>query len=64
MLYSTNWLPLRLDISDNMSIVIVCYPVCDIINFEIDLSFLIKLFSYMTKITEQKFKYFKNQKRF
>ena len=63
MSYSTNWLPLRLDISDNMSVVIVCYPVCDI-NFEIDLSFLIKLFSYMTKITEQKFKYFKNQKRF
>ena len=47
-----------------MWIVIVCYPVCDVINFEIYLSFLTKPFSYMTKYSEQKFKYLKNEKSF
>ena len=31
-----------LEILGNMSAVIVCYPVCDVMNFEIHLSFLIK----------------------
>ena len=31
-----------------MCIVIICYPVCGVINFEINISFLIKPFSYMT----------------
>ena len=31
-----------LEILSNMSAVIVCYPVCDVMNFEIHLSFLIK----------------------
>ena len=48
----------------NMCIVITCLPVCDCINFEINLSFLIKLFFYMTKTSGQKFKYFENQKSF
>ena len=31
-----------LEILGNMSAAIVCYPVCDVMNFEIHLSFLIK----------------------
>ena len=55
MLYSINSpslivsLPLLMEISGYICIVIICYPVCDVINFEIYLSFLIKPFSYMTK---------------
>ena len=48
------WLPLFLEILGNMSIVIIYCPVCDVINFEINLNFLIKSFSYMTKKWEQK----------
>ena len=32
----------------------ICCPACDVINFEIDLSFLIKPFSYVTKNSDQK----------
>ena len=42
-------LPLLLEMLGNMCIVLVCFPGCDIINFEINLGFLIKPFSYMTK---------------
>ena len=38
------WLPLLSKILGNMCIAIVCYPGCEIINFEINLIFLIKLF--------------------
>ena len=48
------WLPLLLEISGNKSIAIVFYPVCDVINVEIYLSFLIKLFSYMIRQSEKK----------
>ena len=50
MLYSINWpnfiacLPLLLDILDNMCIVVVCYPDCDVMDFEINLIFLIETF--------------------
>ena len=37
------WLPLFLQILDNMYIVIVCLPGCDVINFEINLIFLTKM---------------------
>ena len=47
-----------------MCIVIICCPVCDVINFEINHSFLIKLFFYINKKSAQKCKYFKNQKSF
>ena len=40
----------------NMCIVIVCYPVCDVMNFEINRGFPIKPFSYLTKNSEQKLK--------
>ena len=35
------WLPLLLEILGNMCIIITCFPVCDVINFEITFSFLI-----------------------
>ena len=55
MLYSINWpnfiawLLLLLEILGNMCIVIACYPDCDIMDFEINLIFLIESFFYMTK---------------
>ena len=42
-------LPLIFEISGNIFIAIIVIPVCDVKNFEIYLSFLIKLFSYITK---------------
>ena len=42
-----------------MRIEISCYPVCDVINFEIDLSFLIKSFLFMTKKSAEKVQYLK-----
>ena len=38
------WFPLLFEISGVMCIVIVCFPDCDAINFEISLFFLHKLF--------------------
>ena len=35
----------------------VCFPGCDIINFEIKLISLLKLFFYMNKMSRQTFKY-------
>ena len=54
------WLSLLLEILGNICIVIICCPVCDVINFGINL--LIKLFFYRTKISRQK--YLKNEKSF
>ena len=42
-------LPLLFEILSNMCIAIVCFPGCNVINSEINLIFLIKPFSYMTK---------------
>ena len=58
------WLPLLLEISGNMSIVIFCYTIFDVINFEIFLSLLIKSFSYMIEYSVKKLKYFKKEKSF
>ena len=58
------WLPLLLQISADVCIVIVCYPVFDVINFETYISFLIEPFSYMTKNSEQILKYLNNKKSF
>ena len=55
MLYSINWpnfnvwLHLHHEILGNMCIANVCFPGCDLINFEINLIFLIKLFSSWPK---------------
>ena len=51
-------------ISIAMCIAIVCFPGCNVINFEINLIFLIKPFFYMTKKSRQKFEYLGNEKRF
>ena len=47
-----------------MFIAIVCFPGCDVINFEINLIFLIKPFFYMNKNSRQKFKYIESEKSF
>ena len=47
-----------------MCFAIVCLPGCDVINFEIKLIMLIKLFLYMTKKSRQKIKYLENEKSF
>ena len=50
MLYSINWpnsiawLSLLLEILVNMCIAFFCYPGCDVLNFEINLIFLIEPF--------------------
>ena len=48
----------------NMCIVIICFPVYDTMNFEINLSFLIKPFFNMTKKSGQKCNYLKKEKSF
>ena len=48
----------------NMCIAIICKSGCDVMNFEVNFIFLIKLFSYMTKKTWQKRKYLENEKSF
>ena len=57
-------LSLLLDILDNMCILIICCPVCDVINLEINLSSLYKPFSYLTKKSGQKCKYLKDEESF
>ena len=70
ILCSTNWpnfsvwLPLLLEIWDNICIVTIFCQICEVINCEMNLSFLIKTFFYVTKKSEQKCKYPKNEKSF
>ena len=40
------------------------FPGCDVVNFEINLIFLIKPFFYMTKKSRQKFRYLENENIF
>ena len=42
------WLPLLFEILGNMCIAIVYYSGCDVMDFEINLIFLIEPFFYMT----------------
>ena len=44
-----------------MCIVIICFLVSDVINFEINLSFLIKPFFYMTKKVKTKIEIYSEQ---
>ena len=53
-----------LDILGNMCTAMVCFPGCDVINFKINLNFLIKPFFYMAKKPRQKFKYLENEGSF
>ena len=56
------WFPLLLEILDNICNVIICCPVCDDINFEINLNFHFKPFFYITKKSGQKCKHLKSEK--
>ena len=47
-----------------MCIIVIAFPGYGKINFEINLSFLITLFFYVTKKSGEKFEYFKNKKSF
>ena len=47
-----------------MCIADVCFVDCDVIKFETNLIFLIKLLFYMIKKSRQKFRYFENKKDF
>ena len=68
MLNSINWtnflvrLPLLLETLGHVFVTIICFPGCDIINFEINLVFLIKPFFYMTENSRKKIKYVENRK--
>ena len=70
MLYSISWpnfiawLLLLLEILGNVCRVIVCYSGWNVINFKINLFFLIKPLFYMTKNSRHKFKYLENENRF
>ena len=55
------WLPLLHEILDNMCIVTVCEPVCDIIKFEINLIFLIQESFFDDLKVKQKFKNLENE---
>ena len=67
MLCSINWLkfifwfPLLLEIFNNMFITFVSFPGFNIIILEINLIFLIKPFSWVTKKSRQKMNYFENE---
>ena len=70
MLYSINrtyfiiWLPLLLEVLGNMCIVIACFPGRDVMNFEINLNFLIKPFFYIIKKWRQKYKHLEDENNF
>ena len=49
---------------ENMCVVVICFPGCDVINLEINLIFLIKPFFFMNKISRQNFKDLDNEKSF
>ena len=55
---------LFLDILGYMCVLVICFLVCDVINFEVNHIFLFKLFFCITKIVRTKFKNFKNEKSF
>ena len=57
------WLSLLLEILGNVCIALDWFPGCDVINFEINLIFLIKPFFCMTK-KSRKWRFFSWQKKF
>ena len=52
------------EILDIIRTAVICFPDCDVINFEINLIFRIKSFFYKTKKSRQKSKYLENEKSF
>ena len=69
-LYSINWanliiwLPLHLEIFGNICIANVYEPVCDVMNFDVNLIFPTKPLLYLMKKSQQKLKYLVNKKSF
>ena len=57
-------LPLLYEIMSNMCIKIICFPDCDVINFAINHSFLIKSGFFMTKNSGRKPSYLKKENTF
>ena len=53
VLYFINWPSLLFELLGNMCITIVSWPGYDVINFEVNLIVLIKLFYYVTKKSRQ-----------
>ena len=49
------WLPLLLEILGNMCIIIVCFPVCDVINSELTLAFISSRFPTWPEKSGQNF---------
>ena len=62
--YFPRYILLTDQISDNMCTAILCFPGCNVINFEINFIVLIKPFFYMTEKSRQKFKYLQKEKSF
>ena len=68
MFYSINrpnffvWLPLLLEILDNICIGITCLLVCDALNFEIDLNFFYQTVFPQTKKVGKKLLRFRERK--
>ena len=56
--------PLLLEILGNMCILITSFTICDVMNFENNLRFLIKLFSWMIKKLWKIIKYLQAEKSF
>ena len=52
------------EILDIIRTAVICFPDCDVINFEINLIFRIKSFFCKTKKSRQKSKYLENEKSF
>ena len=49
---------------DNICVAVLCFPGCDVLNFEINLIFLIKSFFLHDQEPRQNFKYLENEKSF
>ena len=56
------WLPSLLDILGKKCAISILFPRSDVTDFEINLNFLIKLFSCMAKLPGKKLKYLQNKK--
>ena len=70
MLHSINWsnfivwLPLLLDMFTSQYMYYNCFPGCDVINFEINIIFLIKQSLYMTKSQDKNINILKTKQAF
>ena len=64
IIYFIDWLSLIFKMLVNICTVIIFCPVCDVTNFKINLTLLVKLLFYITKKSGQKYTYLKNGKSF